>query len=185
MNEFIAQVLQLVAACVWPRLRERLAVIAYDLLPDLPELSGQWVAHFHDPTPEGSALLAVEVNLKQFGRSLRGEGRVLAQPDAAFNFRGMIRRNVFFGSFARQDTRVLAGTGAFILKIIADSRNLRGSCLWYDGGLDDVWVSPYSWRRATLGISHQVHEPITIGSSIRAPASDGRRCDSRATPLKS
>lgn len=152
MNELLAKILQLIAAFVWPRLRERLALIAQELLPDIPELAGYWVAHFEDPTPNGRAVMSVEICLRQFGRSLRGQGRILAQPYEAFNFHGSIRRNVFFGSFARQDTRVLAGTGAFILKIIADSRHLRGNCLWYDGSLDDVWVSPYHWQRVPANV---------------------------------
>jgi len=151
LNEFLAKVLQLIAALAWPRLRERLSIMAQELLPDLPELAGYWIAHFEDPTPTGRAVMSVEICLQQVGRSLRGQGHILAQPGETFNFQGAIRRNVFFGSFARQDTRVLAGTGAFILKIIADSKHLRGNCLWYDGSLDDVWVSPYHWQRVPAG----------------------------------
>jgi hypothetical protein len=155
VSELLVWGIEIVALFVWPRLRHRLSVIASDLMPDLPELGGHWVAHFQDPTPAGPQPLAVEVELQQFGRSLRGEGRILAQPGDVFDFRGTIRRNVFFGSFARHDSRVLAGSGAFVLKIVADSKHLRGSCLWYDGSLDDVWVSPYRWQRIPISASQR------------------------------
>jgi len=65
-----------------------------------------------------------------------------------FTFHGTIRRNVLYGSYQRDDAHNLAGTGTFVLKIVAHSRAMEGQCLWYDGGLDAVWASGYGWRRA-------------------------------------
>ena len=61
---------------------------------------------------------------------------------------GRIKRNVFYGSFYRKNERILAGTGTFVLKIIADSRKMVGRCTWYDSLLDDVWSSSYVWLRS-------------------------------------
>jgi hypothetical protein len=68
-------------------------------------------------------------------------------PADVFHFRGTIKRNVFYGTFARQDAQVLAGTGTFVLKVMADSKTLIGQCMWYDATLDGVWSSDYEWHR--------------------------------------
>lgn len=74
-------------------------------------------------------------------------GHVQGEPGDPFVYRGSIKRNVFYGSFSRKDSPVLAGTGTFVLKILSDSRRLEGRCSWYDKILDDVWSSGYAWTR--------------------------------------
>jgi hypothetical protein len=54
---------------------------------------------------------------------------------------------VFYGTFKRTDSHILAGTGTFVLKISANSRDMTGHCTWYDNALDDVWASEYVWTR--------------------------------------
>lgn len=147
LREIIAIVLEGAAHFVWTRLHGRLARMATTLLTDVPVLAGNWAATFRDPAPDGVELLKVQVQLRQFGRNLRGCGHIVDHPGDSFRFQGTLKRNVFFGSFQRKDAHVLAGTGAFVLKVSPDSRRMAGSCMWFDGLLDDVWTSEYRWGR--------------------------------------
>ena len=121
------------------RLAEHLVIVL--------ELAGHWNARFEDPAFSGALPVSIEATMKQFGRRLCGVGHVQGHPGDTFEFHGMIKRNVLYGTFARTDAHVLAGTGTFVLKIMADSKRLLGTCMWYDGLLDEVWASPYEWRR--------------------------------------
>jgi hypothetical protein len=132
-----------------PLLEDRLAQWALRLLPDLPKLGNAWwTLEFYDPTASGTKKRQrVNVELKQFGSKIQGLGYLYRQPEDRFSFEGRLRRNVFQGTFQRDDHHVLAGTGSFVLKILAHSRQLQGYCLWYDGLLDQVWASEYHWKR--------------------------------------
>lgn len=152
-NEFLVVILESVAHAAWPTLRARLVRWASRLLPDIPRLEGYWVAEFDNPTRgRTSRRLAIDASLQQFGRQVTGTGHVQGMPGDLFRFRGTIKRNVLFGNFAREDAQVLAGTGTFVLKVMADSRRLTGQCMWYDALLDGVWVSAYDWRWSKLGV---------------------------------
>jgi hypothetical protein len=148
LNEILVLVLELIARAVWPSFRARIARWACELLPDVPRLAGHWVADFNNPTKgKGTKRLAIDASLVQFGRHISGAGHVQGHPADVFHFRGTIKRNVFYGTFARQDAQVLAGTGTFVLKVMADSKTLIGQCMWYDATLDGVWSSDYEWHR--------------------------------------
>jgi len=141
-------VLEALARAAWPSLRKRIARVVCDLLPDVPDLEGQWVAIFINPTKkQGTKRLSIDANLVQLGRSVSGTGHVRGNAGDLFHFQGTIKRNVFFGTFARRDAQVLAGTGTFVLKVMADSKALHGHCMWYDATLDGVWSSAYDWKR--------------------------------------
>jgi len=138
-----------VARLVGRALEARLARVALLLAGDAPQLDGPWVVEFDDPTPGGGRKRSrVHVRLKQFGHRVRGTGHLERSPTDTFTFHGTIRRNVLYGSYQRDDAHNLAGTGTFVLKIVAHSRAMEGQCLWYDGGLDAVWASGYGWKRA-------------------------------------
>lgn len=148
LSDFVVLILELIARAAWPSLRARLSDWAGELLPDVPCLTGHWVADFHNPSRgKGTRRLAIDAHLLQFGRHVSGTGHVQGAPGDLFRFRGTIKRNVFYGSFAREDAQVLAGTGTFVLKVKADSKTMTGQCMWYDATLDGVWSSEYEWKR--------------------------------------
>ncbi len=152
LNEIAVLILEAIGRLLLPWFRPQLARLAHRLLSDLPILEGHWVVGFDDPSSEGERVpTTVHVELIQFGRRVNGSGHLQCSPHDSFTFSGTIRRNVFFGSYWRDDEHVLAGTGTFVLKIIAHSRELRGHCIWYDGLLEDVWNSSYVWRRSPSG----------------------------------
>jgi len=117
-------------------------------MADVPRLAANWVIHFDDPCPGGFRPAAIDTSLLQFGHQIQGTGHLQGHPGDPFEFRGLIKRNVFYGSFYRKDAHLLAGTGTFVLKIAADSRSMIGHCIWYDSLLDDVWSSKYVWTRS-------------------------------------
>ena len=140
--------IEALARLVTPALERRLSHLANYLIADVPRLEGAWVARFRDPRSNGvSEVVALDATLRRFGRRLHGAGHFQGRPGDLFEFRGLIKRNVFYGSFHRKDAHILAGTGTFVLKIAADSRQLAGRCTWYDSLLDDVWQSKYVWTR--------------------------------------
>lgn len=114
---------------------------------DVPSLSGHWIVTFRDPQGNRSVRVAIEATLNQRGRRVAGLAHLLGKPNDVFTFEGTVKRNVFLGTYARVDSHVLAGTGNFLLKVNANSRKMRGHCMWYDAGLDDVWVSRYRWEK--------------------------------------
>lgn len=146
-GDLVVLLLEGIAKIGWPRLRLRLARLAARILPEIPMLSGPWVVSFYDPDPSDARPITVDATLRQFGRHVYGVGHIQGQHGDGFSFNGVIRRNVFYGSFARLNEHVLAGTGTFVLKILARSDKLVGSCIWYDGQLDRAWSSPYLWER--------------------------------------
>lgn len=145
--ELIVVLLELAAQLAWPSLRDRIARFATGLLSDIPILAGHWSASFCDPSPQGAAEVVVDAHLNQFGRRIEGTGSIRGRPADAFAFNGIIKRNVFYGSFGRKDAHVLAGTGAFVLEIRADSQRLTGCAMWYDSVVEGVWSSDYCWSR--------------------------------------
>ena len=147
-RDALTSILALLAPLATPTIERRLAKWAEHLIGDVPRLSAPWVVRFRWPMDRGGSRSDVlDVVLYQFGRQVHGYGHVQGEPGDRFEYRGAIKRNVFFGTFRRADGRMLSGTGSFVLKIAADSKTMQGRCGWYDSGLDDVWSSPYEWRR--------------------------------------
>lgn len=144
---FAATLLEVLARASGPLIKWVLQRGACALKPDVPRLAGHWIARFRDPQGSRSVPVAIEATLTQRGRRISGVAHLMGQPHDVFTFDGTVKRNVFYGSYARLDSHVLAGTGTFVLKVAATSKKLSGHCIWYDAILDDVWVSPYSWER--------------------------------------
>ncbi len=114
------------------------------LFTDVPKIKGRWRVTVSEPgrlTPQ-----KLEVELNRFGRSVYGEGNLVGKREDPFTFTGEIRRQAFFGTFRRKKSRVLAGTGTFLLKILADDKSMTGHCNWYDKDLDNTWTSGYEWE---------------------------------------
>ena len=147
-RDFITYTLALLARVLTPALQRRVIRLCMHLASDVPQLGTAWVVRFVNPTPSGNArTVSIDATLQQFGRYIRGRGHVQGEPGDLFIYRGIVKRNVFYGSFRRIDSHILAGTGTFVLKISANSRRMNGDCTWYDNLLDDVWSSKYSWTR--------------------------------------
>lgn len=89
----------------------------------------------------------MDVALSQFGTRIRGTGHIQGEPGQPFEFQGRVKWNVFYGTFSRRDTHVLAGTGTFVLKIAADTKSMTGCCAWFDSLIDEAWMSEYQWTR--------------------------------------
>ena len=140
--------LALLARIATPTLKRQLSRLSLLIVSDVPRLGTTWTASFQDPIGPGEIRVnAVDASFHQFGRYLWGTGHIQGEPGDPFEFRGLVRRNVFYGAFHRKDAHVLAGTGTFVLKIDADSRKMAGYCTWFDSILDDVWHSEYVWTR--------------------------------------
>jgi hypothetical protein len=151
-QDIFAYVLAFIARIFTPALQRQIARLCMHLVNDIPDLDGAWVVAFADPLPSGrSRTRKIDASLQQFGRYVRGSGHVQGEPGDLFVYRGLIKRNAFYGTFRRADAHILAGTGTFVLQISANSRQLNGHCSWYDNFLDDVWSSSYSWNRNSAG----------------------------------
>lgn len=136
------------ARALTPAVQRKMIQLFLALAMDLPKLSGPWVIEFNELAPDGSVrLTAIDAELLQFGRYVRGRGHLQGEPGDPFEYQALIKRNVLYGSFRRSKGNMLAGTGTFVLKISADSRRLLGHCTWYDNLLDDVWSSSYTWTK--------------------------------------
>ncbi len=148
MQDWIARLFSMFARLVSPSLQGTLERWATNLAGDVPRIGAAWVVRFRYPTPDRSARpCAIDARLHQFGRRVSGIGFVEGEPGDPFRYEGFIRRNVFFGTFRRNDPHVLAGIGVFVLKIAADSRQMTGRCAWYQSQVDGVWPSRFLWRR--------------------------------------
>lgn len=148
IQDALSYVLGLLASVLTPAFRRQIARLCLHLAADVPQLGTTWVVQFSEPWRSGrSRPEAIDAALQQFGRFVRGEGHIQGRPGDPFQYRGIIKRNVLFGTFRRKDSHVLAGTGIFVLRISPDSRRMTGRCCWYDNLLDDVWSSKYVWDR--------------------------------------
>ena len=147
-RDLLAYILAALSRVLTPAFQRQLVRLCVSLFADLPQLSGAWVIRFAEPGPSGGdTVTAIDAELRQFGRFVRGRGHRQGEPGDPFEYQGVIKRNVLYGSFQRVNANVLAGTGTFVLNISPDSRGLVGHCTWYDNGLDDVWSSNYLWTR--------------------------------------
>lgn len=136
------------AQAVSPLLQRGIAKVM-EGLGDVPRIGSSWVVKYTEPISCGRVRkIAIDVKLIQTGRYVRGTGHLQGRHDDEFFYSGTIRRNVFYGTFRRRDSHVLAGTGTFVLKIAANSREMNGCCSWYDAAIDDVWSSEYVWVKA-------------------------------------
>lgn len=148
IQDIFTYMLALVARAIAPALSKHLSRLASIFVSDVPRLEAKWVVKFANATASRNQNpTKIDATLQQFGRFIVGNGHVHGEPHDLFVYWGMIKRNAFYGSFRRKDSRILAGTGTFVLKISADSRHLTGHCSWYDNVLDDVWSSTYEWNR--------------------------------------
>lgn len=148
VRDAIAYLLAALARALSPAFQRQLVRLCTRLVADVPQLGTAWVIRFSEPSRlAGPDSAAIDAELRQYGRFVRGRGHRQGEPGDPFEYRGVIKRNVLYGSFRRTDPRILAGTGTFVLKISPDSRRLTGHCTWYDNLLDDVWSSTYAWTR--------------------------------------
>jgi len=148
IHESVFFLLALMARWIAPLLQNQRARLCTRLAGDVPRLGRTWVVRFDEPRPAGSQKpQTIDATLRQFGRFVTGKGHIQGQQGDPFEYQGIIKRNVLYGSFRRVDSHVLAGTGTFLLKIGANSKEMSGHCSWYDNYLDDVWTSGYSWKR--------------------------------------
>lgn len=147
-QNIITQLLALLARVLTPTFQRQIARLCIHLVADVPRLGSAWVVEFRQPCRSGgSKPSGIDARLEQYGRFLQGNGHFQGEPGDLFDYRGIIKRNVFYGTFRRRASHVLAGTGTFVLKISPNSRRMTGYCTWYDNVLDDVWSSKYVWIR--------------------------------------
>lgn len=148
IQDAVTYALASLARVLTPAFQRVIARVCAYLVADVPQLGTAWVIRFTEPCRSApSKPEAIDAVLQQYGRFVRGDGHIQGQPGDPFEYRGTIKRNVFYGTFQRKNSHILAGTGTFVLKISADSRRLTGHCIWYDNLLDDVWSSKYVWMR--------------------------------------
>lgn len=148
IQDILTYVLALLARVLTPAFQRQIARLCLRLAADVPQVGTAWVVRFTEPWRSGrSRSRAIDAVLQQFGRFVRGDGHVQGHPGDPFEYRGVIKRNVFYGTFRRRDAHVLAGTGTFVLRISADSRSMTGYCTWYDNLIEGVWSSKYVWGR--------------------------------------
>ena len=147
LQNAITYIFALIARILTPTFQKQIQRLCVHLVADIPQLGNAWVVRFKDPLgSRGSCTKIIDANLQQFGRYLWGNGHFQGEPGDPFIYRGIIKRNAFYGTFRRKDSHILAGTGTFVLKISADSKTMVGRCSWYDSFIDDVWSSKYIWE---------------------------------------
>lgn len=134
----------LVAGLLLPRIVRVLNNIWNHFFTGVAKVEGNWVATFTEPDGTENN---IEVRLKRLGTAVRGTGYVTGRSDDPFCFRGTLKRQSLAGDFWRSRSRVLAGTGAFLLKVAADEKTMLGFCSWYDTETDAVWNSNYRWNK--------------------------------------
>ena len=148
LQNLIARIFSLLANLATPPVQRLLERWATALAGDVPKIGAAWVVKFNDPRAGKTARpCLIDARLRQFGRRVAGTGFVQGEPGDPFQYDGTIVRNVFFGTFRRKDSHILAGTGTFVLKIAADSGAMSGRCTWYHSRIDAVWSSKYIWTR--------------------------------------
>ena len=148
LQDAAVYILATLARVLTPAFQQWIARMCMHLSSDVPQLGSAWVVRFSDPRDCGRVKkVKIDATLQQFGRFLRGRGHIQGEPGDPFEYRGIIKRNVFYGSFRRTDCHILAGTGTFVAKISSNSRAMAGHCTWYDSLIDDVWHSDYDWTR--------------------------------------
>ena len=149
LQNIISGIFSFLASQASPAIQNLLERWATSLGGDVPRIGSAWVVRFYYPTAAKTARLSlIDARLRQFGRRVSGIGFVQGEPGDPFRYEGVIRRNVFYGTFRRNDAHILAGTGTFVLKIAADSRRMIGRCTWYQSRIDEVWSSKYVWLRS-------------------------------------
>ena len=148
LQNITTRIFSLLASLASPAIQSYLKNWATNLAGDVPRIGSAWVVRLNNPTTTKTARQdLIDARLHQFGRRVSGIGFVQGEPGDPFEYDGFIRRNVFYGAFRRKDAHILAGTGTFVLKITADSRNMIGRCTWYESRIDAVWSSKYVWIR--------------------------------------
>ena len=144
--DLVSRAFSLLAGLATPHFQKILERWATSIEDDVPRIGSTWVVHFRNPGTRRTARPAlIDAHLHQFGRRVSGIGFIQGEPAIPFRYEGVIRRNVFYGTFKRKDSHVLTGTGTFVLKIAADSSRMAGRCTWYESRIDDVWSSGYVW----------------------------------------
>lgn len=109
--------------------------------------SKNWRTSIVATATSGVETRAIDARLEQYGCFIIGIGHVQGEPGDPFQYHGVIKRNVLYGRFRRKDSNLLAGTGAFVVKMSTDLREMTGQCSWYENSIDGVWDSGYIWTR--------------------------------------
>ena len=129
LQEGISIALAALARLLTPALARQLSRLSLLIVVGVPRLGATWTARYREPTRQGGVRQGkVDLVFNQFGSRVWGIGHIEGEPGDPFEFRGQIKWNVFYGTFSRRDTHILAGTGTFVLKIAADTQSMTGSC---------------------------------------------------------
>ncbi len=128
----------------WPAI----SGIARSWVRDTPDISGQWIASFTEPSPEGKPeKIDEKVALRQVGLFIWGQGTTMDKLNRSFVYQGRIIRGTIIGSYRRKGSKRPAGTGSFQLQISANDRRMNGRCIWLDADTDCVESSEYVWEK--------------------------------------
>jgi hypothetical protein len=118
--------------------------------PDLPKVSGSWVARYKEQDGNRANVGAREsVTLRQIGRLVWGQGNVTGREYEVFDFSGRIFRNNLIGKYKVKGAGGPSGSGAFQVQISSSDDKMRGWCMWLDKDSDEIDASKYEWTRET------------------------------------
>lgn len=117
------------------------------LFRDLPPLSGKWKTayKFVDGGQEVDAGESAEIQLH--GRWCTAQTFMQRDHNRRWKLAGAIQGRYWSGTVRAADKHSLSGAGVFQLKIWENGQRMEGYMMWWDGGLDRVYVTPYEWKK--------------------------------------
>ncbi len=127
----------------------KLCIAVWDrLFRDLPNISGKWKTTYKFIEGGKNEVDATEtVTVKKRGRWCFGHATMQGRFNRTWHLSGEIRGRYWAGRVRAGDRHSLSGSGVFQLKVWEHGRKMQGYMIWWDGELDQVYVTEYIWQK--------------------------------------
>ena len=118
------------------------------IFSNLPNISGNWIATFREPTENGNIAESREkIKLRQCGRLVWGTGSSLEENRGTFKYKAYLTRNTLVGTYLVKGSKRPSGSGTFQILVAGNDAIMNGQCMWHDYDTDKVETSAYRWTR--------------------------------------
>ena len=119
------------------------------LFRDIPNISGRWKTTYNFVLEGEEEVESGEyAEVSRFGRWFTAETFMRDGHSRAWKLSGEVRGRYWAGKVTAADQKTLSGTGVFQLKIWEHAAKMEGYMLWWDGALDRIYVTTYTWERS-------------------------------------